>query len=84
MFTVLSDLNNFYNNLSKHFSIERRGLFEELTYGTLKQLVDTTANIWLWVCRECHRTNSFDRLFLYPAEYIRPSRWGSRSIRRDA
>ncbi|MCG8508148.1 MAG: hypothetical protein MI741_02865, partial [Rhodospirillales bacterium] len=71
LFMTLERLNDLYNKLSKHFSLERSKLFPELTFQELRKLYDATAEIWLFVCHYHHASHDFDHLFMKPEYFVR-------------
>jgi hypothetical protein len=63
LYEHLRKLNDLYNKLSKHFTLQRARLFSEMTYPAIKSLYRATADIWKFVCHEHHATSEFDHLF---------------------
>jgi hypothetical protein len=70
LYKTLCKLNNLYNKLSKHFCPDRKRLYPEITYDSIRRYFKATSDIWLWVCNEIHKTNEFDILFGCPWKII--------------
>ena len=70
LYKTLLDLNNLYNNLSKHFCPDRKRLYRQITHDSITRYFNATLDIWLWVCNEIHKTHEFDELFHYPMSII--------------
>ncbi|MGF1634787.1 MAG: hypothetical protein ACFCVE_13120 [Phycisphaerae bacterium] len=71
LYAKLEALNDLYNKLSKHFSLERAVIFPELTFNRLRELYDATADIWLYVCNVHQGTQEFDGLFRKPSNFVK-------------
>lgn len=79
LYAALEKLNRLYSKLSKHFSLERAAIYSELAYDEIRRLYRATADIWLFVCNECHGTREFDDLFVEPSDFVRRGYYPDRS-----
>lgn len=71
LFKKLEEINRLYNKLSKHFTLQRRVMFEEVTYKKLHDLLEASAKIWQWVCEQRPEWDEFCLLFSEPMEILR-------------
>lgn len=58
MFSKLEGLNEVYNNLSKHISISKVDMYNDLDYPKLKEYYEVTRDIWKWVMNKEGQTDT--------------------------